>query len=227
MADATSAPHHGTPAEAGHAIYSPAFLAVYDPLVLRLYSNLVWRCPVGRLVRHYRRHIGERHLDVGPGTGYFLQRADLADDDQLTLLDPSPHVLSYASRRLARLRPSAVRADVREELPLRDGFDSAAMSYVLHCLPGPPERKAAAVRNVAAVLEPRGVLFGATVLGEAASHSRVGRAALRDLNRKGVFYNHADTEGSLRGILAASFADVSIEIVGAVALFSATGPIRR
>ena len=48
-------------------------------------------------------------------------------------------------------------------------FDSAALSYVLHCLPGPQSQKAAAIRNAAAVLAPEGVLFGGTVLGNVVS----------------------------------------------------------
>lgn len=59
--------------------------------------------------------------------------------------------------------PVTVKADVLEPLPVDGPFESAALAYVLHCLPGPEERKAAAVRNVAAVLGDEGILFGATV----------------------------------------------------------------
>src|SRR5919202_4539772 len=154
------------PAHAGQALYSGPFLRIYDVLILGFYGNVVWRCPTGGLVEHYSRNIARRHLDVGPGTGYFLEHARLPRDAAITLVEPNPEALAYAARRLAYLRPSTVQADVLKPLPLSgtDRFDSAAMNYVLHCLPGPFERKAAAVRNVAAVLEPRGVLFGATVL---------------------------------------------------------------
>src|SRR5207248_475176 len=113
------------------------------------------------------KHVGQRHLDVGPGTGYLLEHARLRGDTQITLLDPNRDVLAHATRRLARLHPKSLQADVLKSLPMQENqrFDSAALNYVLHCLPGPPERKAAAVRNVAAVLKPGGVLFGATVLG--------------------------------------------------------------
>ena len=46
----------------------------YDPLVLGPIARFVWRCPTSRLLERYRRHIRARHLDVGPGTGYFLER---------------------------------------------------------------------------------------------------------------------------------------------------------
>jgi ubiquinone/menaquinone biosynthesis C-methylase UbiE len=211
----------------GHAAYTALFLKVYDPLVLGFYSRRVWRCPLNLLGDNYDRHIGRRHLDVGPGTGYFLQRAQVPADADVTLLDPNPNVLAHASRRLAHLNPVAVRADVSDPLLGGRSFDSAALNYVLHCLPGPRSRKAAAVGNVAAVLEPDGVLFGATILGEPHLHTRVGRAVLWDLNRKGVFDNRADTEEGLRSILAASFNQVAVEVVGSVAIFSARAPQRE
>jgi hypothetical protein len=65
-----------------------------------------------------------------------------------------------------------------------DHFDSAALNYVLHCLPWPPVRKAAAVQNVAAVLKPGGVLFGATVLGAAGPHTGLSRAVLGFVNSR-------------------------------------------
>ena len=40
-------------------------------------------------------------------------------------------------------------------LPVAGPFKSAALNLVIHCLPGPLERKAHAVANVAAVLAPR------------------------------------------------------------------------
>ena len=142
------------PAYEGQREYTPLFLRVYDPLILGFFTPVVWRCPTTRLVERYRRLLGHRHLDVGPGTGYFLERAGIADGSRVTLLDPNVHVLDHASRRLPRLDVTTVEADVCKPLPVHGPFDSAALSGVLHCLPGPLPRKAAAVANVAAVLAP-------------------------------------------------------------------------
>jgi hypothetical protein len=68
------------------------------------------------------------------------------------------------------------------------------------------------------------VLFGATVLGEPHLHSRFGRAALRSLNRKGIFDNVADTEQGSRTALSDTFRALTVEVVGAVAVFTAAGP---
>jgi hypothetical protein len=85
-------------------------------------------------------------------------------------------------------------------------------------------RKAAAIRNIASVLEPDGVLFGATVLGLAGDQTRLSRAVLRLFNRRGAFDNLGDTEAGLRTILEESFTTVDLSVVGAIAMFVARSP---
>ena len=212
------------PAYGGQSEYTPFFLRIYDPLILGVFTPLLWRCPTARLVQGYRRHLGRRHLDVGPGTGYFLERAGLPDGSAVTLLDPNVHVLEHASRRLKRLDITTVEADVCKPLPVRGPFDSAALNGVLHCLPGPLPRKAAAVANVAAVLGPTGVLFGASILGLSGRHSRFAQGILKANNRRGTFDNLGDTEEGLAEILEASFERVELETVGSMAVFAAANP---
>ena len=165
------------PGYPGQAAYNRSMLAIYDPWVIGFMAPVVWRSPVHPTVARYRQHLGRRHLDVGPGTGYLIEKAEPAEGTEITLLDPNPKVLERSSRRLAALHPVTVEADVMKPLPLEGRFDSAALSFVLHCLRGPQEHKAVAIRNIAAVLEPDGVLFGGTVLGTEAEHSRAARGA--------------------------------------------------
>lgn len=214
----------GDAAYAGQREYTPLFLTVYDALVLGFLAPVVWRCPASRLVAQYRRHLGHRHLDVGPGTGYFLARAGIPDGSPVTLLDPNPHVLRHASRRLQHLDLTTVEADVCKPLPVEGPFDSAALSGVLHCLPGPILRKAAAVSHVAGVLAPTGVLFGASILGDLRHSTRLARGVLNANNRRGTFDNLGDTQEGLHEILGASFEQVEIEILGSMAIFAATNP---
>jgi SAM-dependent methyltransferase len=212
------------PAYAGQREYSRLFLRIYDPLILGLFSPFVWRCPTKHLVEGYRTHVDQRHLDVGPGTGYFLERAGLPDGSPVTLLDPNVNVLRHASRRLHRLDVTTIEADVLKTLPVEGGFDSAALNGVLHCLPGPISRKAAAVANVAAVLAPTGVLFGGSILGKSGRHTWLARTMLKANNRRGTFDNLDDTEDGLRQILEESFDRVEMETVGSMAIFAATNP---
>jgi hypothetical protein len=140
------------PAYRGQSDYNRLLLAVYDPLVLGPIARFVWRCPTSVLLARYRQRIRPPHLDVGPGTGFFLDKSGLPDGSPVAIVDPNATVLDHATRSLRRLDVTTVEADVLKPLPI-------------HCLPGPLSRKSQAVANVAAVLAPTGVLFGASVLG--------------------------------------------------------------
>ena len=212
------------PAYKGQREYTRVVLNAYDPLVLGPIARFVWRCPTSGLLERYREHIRDRHLDVGPGTGYFLERSGLPEGSRVTILDPNANVRRHVSRRLRHLDITAVEADVLKPLPVSGPFDSAALHLVIHCLPGPLTRKALAVANVAAVLAPDGILFGASVLGTSGRHTWAARRMLGAFNRQGGFDNLADTEQGLHDILGASFEHVELETVGSAAIFAATGP---
>ncbi len=214
------------PAYKGQAGYNPFLLAIYDPWVIGFMARAVWRTQTPLVVDRYRRYLGRRHLDVGPGTGFFILKAEPPAGTEITLLDPNRHVLRHASRRLAAMGPRIVEADVMKPLPVSGQFDSAALSFVLHCLRGPMSNKALAIRNVADVLTPEGVLFGGTVLGAAEQHTPSARGVLRAFNKKGDFDNLGDTADGLRQILSESFQEVDVDVAGSAALFAASRPRR-
>jgi SAM-dependent methyltransferase len=212
------------PAYRGQADYSPLLLRLYDPIVIGVLSRVLWRFPPKRLPDLYRTRIRDHHLDIGPGTGYLLDHSGLPDGSNITILDPNPNVLRHVLKRLSRFDVNAVEADVLKPLPVEGPFDSAALSLVLHCLPGPLTRKATAISNVAAVLAPDGVLFGASVLGRSGRHTWLGRRVLAAFNRRGAFDNLDDSASGLREILGASFEDVEMEVFRSVVVFSASKP---
>ena len=212
------------PAYRGQSDYSPMLLRLYDPLVLGPIARFVWRFPVNERTNYYPGNIRPNHLDVGPGTGYFLEHSGLPDGSRVTILDPNPNVLRHVKRRLVRMDVTAVEADILKPLPVTGPFDSVGLSMVLHCLPGPMERKAAAIENIARVMAPDGVLFGGTVLGRSARHTRLGRAILWAFNRRGAFGNLDDTEVGIRDILGRSFKNVEVKTYGGIATFVATDP---
>lgn len=212
------------PAYRGQADYTPRMLAAYDRVAIGFVAEVVWRCPPEPFLENYRRNIRDRHLDVGPGTGYCVERSGLADGSSVTILDPNPNVLRYAAGKLGRYEVTEVEADVLKPLPVDGPFDSAGMNMVLHCLPGPLTRKALAIQNIAAVLSPTGTLFGATILGRSADHTWLARRVLTAFNWRGAFDNLDDTEDGLREILGASFEDVELDTVGSAAVFTARKP---
>ncbi|KUM44499.1 class I SAM-dependent methyltransferase [Pseudomonas sp. EpS/L25] len=212
--------------QAGAAVYSPLTLRLYDAWVLGISNRYAWGCPTAEvLLPFFRQHVGRRHLEVGVGTGYYLAKAELAADSEVTLLDLNPASLAAARQRLGR--PAQVlRHDVLEPLPATVGpFDSIALFYLLHCLPGSLAQKGRVFAQLATGLAPGGVLFGATILGDAAGHNGFGRRLMALYNRKGIFGNAGDSLADLEGELRKHFAQVELRQVGRVALFSAREPV--
>jgi SAM-dependent methyltransferase len=212
------------PAYAGQADYTRWFLAhVYDPLVLNLVNPFVWRCPSSKIMALYDMHVTDHHLDVGPGTGYFLDRCSFASSSpSITLLDINADVLTASAARIARYGPQTVQANVLEPLDLQSaGFGSIGLTHLLHCLPGSLDAKDSVIDHLVALLRPGGHVFGSTVLHGGVRHTRASRGLLRFLNRRGVFCNLDDDAATLERVLAQRFADYELRIEGSVALFAA------
>lgn len=209
--------------DAGQSVYSPLVLSVYDWYVLNLSCRVIWRCPSSELLAHYDRHVGRVHLDVGVGTGYFLDRARFPDHPEITLFDLNPNSLEHARARIARYGPQTLRGDALEpnDLP-REHFDSVALGFLLHCLPDGGEGKWRALTHLAPTLKRDGTLFGSTIVGASAPLARQ-RWLMNVYNRKGIFSNASDTVDRLRAELSSRFDEVEVEQRGVVALFSARG----
>ena len=216
---------------AGQAVYTKAVLAVYDQVVLGLFCRFVWRCPSRHIRELYRQHLSANHLDAGVGTGYFLDKCAFPTArPRLALLDLNPNSLEVAGRRLARYRPETYRANVLEPLAIPGPpFDSVGVNFLLHCLPGPLRAKAVALDHLKAVLNPGGVLFGSTLLAGGVNRPLLAggvkravpaRLLMRFFNAVGVFGNAGDDLDGLTAELARRFSDVSVRVVGCLALFS-------
>lgn len=211
----------------GQAVYTPLTLLAYDRVVLGLSNRHLWRCPTASLRALYYGNVGPSHLDVGVGTGYFLERLPVETAPyRITLLDLNVNSLRAAARRVACHVPRTVAANCLDPFPLQERFDSIGLCYLLHCLPGRMEDKARVFDHAAAVLSPDGTLFGATLLQADPSMSSPARALMALYNRRGIFSNRQDTEDALRKSLRARFADVWLERAGAAALFTARHPFR-
>ncbi len=167
---------------------------------MRYTNRFVWRCPSTRLVKMYDEHVSAAHLDVGPGTGYYLDRCRFpSQTPALTLLDPNPNVLAAAGARVERYAPSVLAANVLEPIALEaEQFDSIALSHVLHCLPGTIATKARAFEHLEPLLKPGGLIFGSTVLATGVRHNRLSRRVMARLNEKGIFSNTADDRAGAR-----------------------------
>lgn len=210
---------------AGAAVYSKPVLRIYDLFVVHFSAARAWRCDCNSMLSQYDDNIGRRHLDVGPGTGWYLEHSKPPMDAQITLMDLNPNSLTRASSRLGDIPHRTIIGNVLEPLPESAGmFDSIATNYLFHCVPGGWDAKGAAFAHLSRHLAPDGVLFGSTILGQGVQHNRVGSALMKLYNRRGVFHNENDDAVGLQRALEQHFADVMVTVIGTVALFQARQP---
>lgn len=207
---------------AGQAAYTRNGLAVYDFMVHGVSSRFFWNCPTRRLEALYDQHLSANHLDVGVGTGYFLDRCRFPTPaPRIALMDLNQETLAFTARRIARYRPESYRRNVLEPIAIDAGnFDSVGLTYLLHCLPGNSETKAVVFEHLKALMNPGAVIFGATLLQGGVPRSWLATRLMEVYNRKGIFSNRDDTLAGLEQGLKRHFREVNIEVVGCSALFS-------
>lgn len=211
----------------GQTFYRTNRLNGYDLVTVKAANYLLWRCPPTRLVELYNQHVTDRHLDIGPGSGYYLDHCTFpSSKPEVTLVDLNPDPLTFVQQRIARYNPSTARADLLDDLPNIPNapFDSIALNYVLHCLPQTPGGRGDVFARIKPLLSPQGVLFGSTVVTGGAPATPLSRAFNALYQRMGAFHNQRDTVQSLHEALNQHFTSLILEIRGSVVLFSARGP---
>ncbi len=159
---------------AGARIYSASYLKIYDWAVHSIASPMLWRCPPEPMLTQYNELVSDNHLDVGVGTGYMLDRCRFPSaSPRLYLLDLAPAPLEVSKKRLQRYRPQTIRHNLFMPLDFAgEPFDSIGLNFLLHCLPGTMAQKAVVFDNLSKVLNPGGVIFGSTLLGEDVEFTR-------------------------------------------------------
>ena len=207
--------------EAGQAVYTQRTLSMYDFIVLAVSNRFIWKCPTQRLVEHYNMHITSNHLDVGVGTGYFLDRCRFpSPEPRVALMDLNPETLAFASQRIARYRPEIYQCNVLEPIPFEGRpFDSVGLNYLLHCLPGSMVSKSVVFEHLVNGTNPGTTVFGATLLQGGAKRSWWARRLMGIYNKKGIFSNEQDDFKGLERSLKTHLRDVTVEVVGCAALF--------
>ncbi len=209
----------------GYAVYTPATLRVYDAFVLGFCNRFIWHCQSRELLALYQRNVSDRHLDVGVGTGYFLDRTQFPTSrPAITLLDANRACLHMASRRIARYAPHVVEASILDPLPAIGPFSSIGLCSILHCLPGNIPSKAIVFDRLKAVLAPTGRIFGATIVQGSAPRSLAAQVLLNFYNAKGVVTNAHDRVEDLESELRSRFCEVKVRTQGSFALFEAQHP---
>jgi SAM-dependent methyltransferase len=209
--------------KAAQSLYAKPLLAVYDWLLLGLHCRFVWRCPSHHMLELYNRYVSVNHLDVGVGTGYFLDQCKFPTaNPRLALMDLNSNCLEVSGKRLARYKPSVYQMNVLEPINIdTPGFDSIGIMNLLHCLPGNVKSKGVVFNNLKVLLNPNGVVFGSTFLYGGVQRSLLATYSLHLTNRWGLMTNMEDDLEGLKGILVQHFVHSIVQVIGCVGLFVA------
>ena len=208
--------------EAGQAIYSKKVLLIYDLWVLGFSNSFLWKCPTKRLRTEFIKNATSNHLDIGVGTGYYLDKCLTDTNHRLALLDLNPNSLEAAASRVSRFKPEVYRANILDALDFQcDKFDSVSMSYLLHCLPGSLREKSLVFKNLIPYLNDNAIIFGSTILSDNVEISFLAKKLMSIYNKKGIFDNAEDNLSELSSSLHMYFNEVDIQVIGCVAVFTA------
>ena len=228
----------------GWKSYRPWVLAAYDPWVHGISDRWFWHCPPRLLSQLYDDHLSRRHLEMGVGTGTLLasslrRRSQMPETEAsaageiacVTLADANPDCLKRAARSVSPWLaepPTCLRVDLRDaaaesDAPIARRFDSAALVYLLHCIPH-ESGKRGAIRYAAARLSAEGVCFGATLVGQPPARQIATRWLERRYRRAGIFANESDDQECIATWLRSEFREVELRQQGRVVLFVARQP---
>ncbi|MFP2925082.1 class I SAM-dependent methyltransferase [Pyxidicoccus sp. 3LG] len=209
---------------AGQAVYTRWTLRLlYDVGVLGYSNRFVWKCPTAKQLAWYDENVSSNHLDVGVGTGYYVDRCNWpSPSPRLALMDLNANSLGHAANRTARYLPETYRRNVLDPIDFdAPRFDSIGINCLLHCLPGSMDEKAVAFDHLARLLNPGGCIFGSTLLQGDVPRSWQARMLMNIYNRKGLFSNRQDTREALERALRTRFKESHVTVHGCVALFRA------
>ncbi len=192
----------------GVKVYTPTALKLYDWWVLNISNRYAWRCDTDKyLLPHFKNNLGENHMDIGVGTGFYLKRA-LANINKIALTDLNINSLDYAKKNIVDNKLTyCLQHDIYHKFSneFNSSFDSISLFYLLHCLPGTMEGKKKVIENISKILTEKGVLYGATILGADVEHNFFGNKLMSVYNKKGIFSNYSDSADALEKVLSCFF----------------------
>jgi hypothetical protein len=195
------------------------------------------------LLPFYQSHLktSSSHLDIGPGSGYMTAQAAtvplLSKLKRFAFLDASNVCLQFSTDRAVaagyrgpqvELYHQSIFDAVPEET--KGGFDTVALFWVFHCLPGAfPSKASQVVETILPTLAKTSTstFYGATILGRGVRHTWFGNHLQAFFRGRSIFSNEGDDAEGLRAGLEPYFDEVKVEVVGTNALFTCRGPKAR
>ncbi len=200
--------------ERGQAIYTKSFLSTYDLFVLGFFCRFIWRCPSHHILAMYNQHVSANHLDIGVGTGYFLDHCKFpGTNPRLGLMDLNPNTLEVAGKRLSRYTPEIYHVNVLKPIEIRaQSFDSVGLTHLLRCLPRTIKEKGVVFKYINKLLNPGGIVFGSTLLYKGVNRNMLATFFMNLDNSKGIMTNKEDDLESLKQMLSQYFSESSVDM---------------
>ena len=209
--------------QAGQAAYTPRMLSIYNFLILRVIVPYIWECPIDNVIKLYNANISSNHLEIGVGSGYFLDNCKFpSDNPRLALMDLNPNSLKFTAEKVSRYKPEIYRGNILEPIETdMEKFDSIAINAVIHCLPGTMSTKLVVFDHINALLNPGGVVFGSTILNIGVKQNWLTKRFMKNFNERRIFCNLKDDLSTLEEGLTERFSKSEVKVIGTVALFRA------
>lgn len=210
----------------GARIYSRCLLACYDLLIYKVLSPYIWRCDPQHFSDLYNKYMSANHAEIGVGTGYFPNQSSYQPGQaRIGLFDLQPNCLAYTAKRLARFHPETVQCNALEPIRYQHAaFDSIAFGGILHCIPGDFAEKGHVFDSIHSLLKPTTRVFGYTILNREVHKTLLSRVVYCLLHRLRVINGNKDSASQLRTELSKRFKHVDVQVIGCIALFSASQP---
>lgn len=161
----------------------------YDYLVNNINCKYAWKCNQSVIKNLYKNNISKNHLEIGPGTGYFLKDYHFNNlalmDINRDILKESQNNLKINSKNITIYQHNIFDNDNRVN---NLNLDSIGLTYVLHCVPGKLDFL---LNNLVKNLNSNNyTIFGATVIPN--SNDFIASTELFFLNKTGIFSNYND-----------------------------------
>ena len=186
----------------------------YDYFVNNLNCKYVWKCNQNIIKHLYKNNLSKNHIEIGPGTGYFLKQNQF---DSLYLLDINNDILNDSFKNLKNNSKKIVKINKNifnknNQLKINN-VNSIGLSYVLHCVPNTLD---ISLNYLVNNLNKKNVtLFGSTVIPT--NTNFLASSELYFLNKLGIFNNLNHNLEQLKNF--SKNYDHEINVVGNVLVF--------
>tara|TARA_Y100000991_G_C21955959_1_gene342079 strand:+ start:513 stop:1394 length:882 start_codon:yes stop_codon:yes gene_type:complete len=188
----------------------------YDFFVNHINCKYVWECDQRNIIDMYKKNIRSNHVEIGPGTGYFLKEHKF---NNLTLIDVNRDILLECKKNLEKncKNINIINKNVFEKnnkIALNN-YDSLGINYVLHCV---PNNLSISVDNLINNIPKKNYkIFGSTVIPNRNTYN-LASLEIFLLNKMKIFNNKTHTFNDIESYVK-KYLNYEIRRIGNSCLF--------